>query len=109
MSLFDYTLYEDVLLLESHFETVMRRFILQMSDADQEIVEEVCDGLLAFHLYLAQQGVVDQEDFAAFQSRVQELKPTLMEKAEHFAAARSDPSFTQAQKARLRRELFGNL
>jgi len=37
------------------------------------------------------------------------MKPTLVEKAERFAAARSDPSLTQAQKARIRRELFGDL
>ncbi len=109
LSLSDYTLYEDVVLLESLFETVMRRFILQMSDADQEIVEEVCDGLLAFHSYLARKGVVDQDDFADLQSRVQELKPTLVEKADRYAAARHDPSLTEAQKDRIRRELFGDL
>ncbi len=109
LSLFDYPLYENVVLLDIHFEFIMDEFILRMSDADREIVEEVCDGLLAFHSYLAQKGVVDQEDFTDFESRVQELKPTLVEKAERFAAVRHDPSFTKAQKARIRRELFGDL
>jgi tetratricopeptide (TPR) repeat protein len=109
LDLTDYVLYEDVVLVDVHFESVFAQFMLRMSDADGEILEEVCDGLLSFHSYLARKGVVDPEDFADFRSRVQEMRPILVVKADRFAAARNDPSLTQAQKARIRREMFGDL
>jgi tetratricopeptide (TPR) repeat protein len=105
----DFVLYEDVVFLDIRFESVFEEFILRMSDADEEILEEVCDGLLAFYSYLARKGVVDQDHFADFQSRVHEMKPTLVEKAQRFAAARHDPSLTDTQMAQIRWELFGDL
>jgi tetratricopeptide (TPR) repeat protein len=100
-------LYEDLDLLRGRFERVMHRFIFKMSDADAEIVEEICAGLLSFYSWLSARGVVDQSDFAAFRSEVLDLKQGIIEKAERYAEVRHDHSIPEEEKERIREELFG--
>lgn len=102
-----HTLYEDVDLLRFRFEPLMHTFILRMADADEEIIEEVCAGLLSFHGHLARRGVASWEAVAELRTGVLAMKPTLVSKAERYAEIRHDSSVPEHEKERIRGELFG--
>ena len=101
-----YTLYEDLSLLSGRFRNVMHKFIFKMADADAEILEEIYAALLSFYGYLAEGGLVDEDDLAEFRAEIFKAKPSLLEKAHRYAEVRHDPSVPEVEKDRFREELF---
>jgi tetratricopeptide (TPR) repeat protein len=101
-----YTLYEDLSWLSGRFRRVMHKFIFKMADADAEVLEEIYGALLSFYGYLTEGGLVGEDDFADFRAEILEAKPSLLEKAERYAEVRHDPSVPEAEKDRIREELF---
>lgn len=101
-----YVLYEDLSLLAGDFKLVMHKFIFKMADADAEILEEIYAGLLSFYGFLCRRGLLSEGAFAAFRSRALGMKPSLLEKAERYAAVRHDDATPEEEKERIREELF---
>lgn len=101
-----YLLYEDLDLLAGRFKLVLHKFIFKMADADAEILEQIYAGLLAFYGFLCRRGLVGERAFAAFRSEALGVKPSLLEKAERYAAVRHDESIPEEEKERIREELF---
>jgi len=103
-----YTLYEDVEHLHVGFEPLMHGLIVRMADADEEILEEICTGLLSFYGHLARRGVAGAGAVAEFRDHVLGMKPTLVSEAERYAEIRHDDSVPEGEKDRIRNELFGH-
>jgi len=99
-------LYENLSLLAGSYEAVMHRFILEMYDADAQILGEIQAGLLGFYGFLCEGGLLGERPFEAFRSKVLGMQKSLVAKAERYGEVRRDDSVPEEEKERLREELF---
>lgn len=103
-----YELYEDLDRMESRFDLIMNKFIVRMSDADAEVIEELYTALFSFYGFLAEHGLVGKKAYRQFRSQLRGKKKAVLEKATRYAAIRHDESVSDEEKEEVREELFGD-
>lgn len=99
-------LYEDIGHVHRHFKAIMHKFIFKFGDVDRELIEDVCESLIVYYGFLADQELVSPADFKRFRAMVRRNRKGLVEKMERYNAIRHDPEVDEEEKEAIREELF---
>ena len=99
-------LYEDIVLLEEDFLSIMHAFIVRFKDADAALINDIYEGFTIFYSFLNERGIVKDVNFQNLIEIMSNEKKGLIAKTNRYKAERSRPDITEEEKKALCKELF---
>lgn len=102
----DEFLYDDVLEAEIKFEKTMCKFISQMSDADDELINMNCTALLEFYKFLKANKLISKDGYTSLKKEIDESKDEILDKMHRYNKIRNKPYVTQEEKAKAREKIL---
>lgn len=103
---YTFFLYEDISTVSEHFVPIMHRFILNTSDIDEEILNDVYTALLEFYNFLAMREVIS--GYEELEDVMRQARPELIKKMLRYNEIRHDDNRSEDEKGEIRKELFGD-
>lgn len=103
----DEFLYDDVLEAEIKFEKTMCKFISEMKDVDEEIINMNCIALLEFYKFLKANKLISKDEYNSLKKEIDEAKDKILDKMHRYNKIRNKPDVTQEEKAKAREKILG--
>ncbi|MGM0530350.1 MAG: hypothetical protein ACQER7_03250, partial [Bacteroidota bacterium] len=101
-----YHLNEDIDFFSDHFRAIIHKFIFKHADVDEEILQEIFDGILLFYGFLSEHEVIDKNKFLDFKEEISGMKSEMFRKMDRYNEIRHDYSISDEEKENIRDELF---
>ena len=73
---------------------------------DDEILQEIFDGILLFYEFLSEHGTIDKSKFLDFEGKISGMKSEMFAKMRRYNEIRHDSSISDDEKENIRNELF---
>jgi len=101
-----YLLNEDIDFFSDHFRAIIHKFIFKHADVDDEILQEIFEGILLFYGFLSDHGAIEKENFLDFKEKISGMKDEMFTKMHRYNEIRHDYSISDEEKENIRDELF---
>lgn len=100
-------LLSDIITVHVGFQHVLDRFVMETSDVDRQILDEMFNSVREFYGFLAREEVVSEEAFAGLVREMKDTRPGIEDRMDRYNAIRRAPGVTAEKKARARDKIYG--
>jgi len=100
-------LLSDMITVHVGFQHVLDRFVMETSDVDRQILEEMFASVREFYGFLAREEVVSEEGSAGLIREMKDTRPGIEDRMDRYNAVRKAPGVTAEKKARARDKIYG--
>jgi tetratricopeptide (TPR) repeat protein len=89
------------------YKHVLDRLIIEISDVDRTVLDEMYAGVREFYGFLEREGVIGMDDIDGIIEDIDKARPGIADRMDRYNALRREPDLTPERKARERRRIFG--
>jgi tetratricopeptide (TPR) repeat protein len=100
-------LLSDMITVHVGFQHVLDRFVMETSDVDRQILEEMFASVKEFYGFLAREEVVSKEGYGGLIREMKNTRPGIEDRMDRYNAVRKAPGVTAEKKARARDKIYG--
>jgi tetratricopeptide (TPR) repeat protein len=102
-----YHINEDISFMEKYFKEIMHKFIFKHKDVDDEILQEIFDGILIYYDFLCKHKLFREEQFFSFKDLVNGMRDEMFTKMHRYNEVRHNDAYSEREKQKVRKEVFG--
>lgn len=102
----EYFIWEEIMYLHINFEQIMNMFIINHSNVDDHILDEIYQSIYQFYGFLSENNIVRKEKFEEFKKYADSLKPELFDKMHKYNLVRNGLGKNALKKEEILHELF---
>ena len=100
-------LLSDMITVHAGFQHVLDRFVVETSDVDRQILDEMFNSVREFYGFLAREEVVSEEAYAGLVREMKDTRHGIEDRMDRYSAVRRAPGVTAIKKARARDKIYG--
>ncbi|MBM4249023.1 MAG: hypothetical protein FJ149_06245 [Euryarchaeota archaeon] len=97
----------DMITVSVGFKDLIDAFVVETSDVDRAILDEVYASVLEFYGFLAREGAVGKEDYDELVKEMAKARPGIEKRMDQYGQVRREPGITTERKAQARRKIYG--
>jgi tetratricopeptide (TPR) repeat protein len=100
-------LLSDLITVQVGFQHVLDRFVMETSDMDRQILDEMFDSVREFYGFLAREEAVSEEAYDGLVREMKDTRPGIEDRMDRYNAVRRAPGVTPEKKAWARGKIYG--